>query len=1743
MVTTITFDIAESDIYLALLNGGKLVIATRETSMNMELLKEKLETSKATIFEATPITHKMLIQAGWKGKKDLKLVSGGDEMSRELGAELVKRVKEVFNVYGPTETTIYNTYKRVVPEDAEGEGCVPLGRPVDNNQLYILDTELKLVPVGIPGELYIGGDGLSPGYLNNAEMTASRFVKNPFSEKPDDLIFKSGDLVKYLPDSTIVFLARIDTQVKIRGFRIELGEIESAICSFPGIKEAIVVAPENPSGEKVLVAYYTLESSEDIDLENLRSLLKSKLPDYLVPSFFSKLDKIPLTLTNKVARRTLTATGLPTVVDDSNFVAPSTDNEILLAKIWEDILKVDRIGIHSGFFELGGHSLLATQLITRIKNEFNVEIPFGKIFEHLTIAGLLSYFDEQSTTVQKKEKPPIPRQSSGRDEFPLSSSQRRIWFMEKFNPGIKAYNNPLDYHIKGDIDIGRFEESLNYLIQRHASFRTIFPEINGSPIQKVLPEGSANLSVRHFEEEPYEKIQSLIRQYSFENANYKFDLANGPLFRFQLIKTGDNEFIFLINIHHIITDAISLTIFINEFKKVYESLMNSKSIDLVPLPINYTDFTLYENQWQGGEEYKQKLEYWKDELAGATEILQIPMDFPRPKKASFNGSEYHFSIDTEFKEKLAVLSKNMGTGLSIPLLSAFAILLYRYSSQDDFVLGFPVANRVHPELESITGVFINTLPIRFIFPDEMSMAQVIEETTKRFLSAYENQEIPLDRLIEELKLKRSMNINPLFQVLFNFLSGFPSEIQLDGANLKLVNGERIAAQFDLTLTINDDQQDFDCVFEYNTDLFKKETIERMTGHYLKILRSIIEDNTLDIKGFSLLTELENDLILKDWNRTVTEYPSEKCIHQLFEEQVSRTPDSVAITFENQSLTYAELNAKANQLARYLVKEGAGEGKIVAICVHRSIDLVIGLLAISKTGATYLPLDPIYPKARLSLILEDAKPVLLVSESEMSGNLPETKARIVQLNDKEKFSSESSENLGKGNSNDNAYILYTSGSTGKPKGVQIRQHSVVNLLLSMRKSLRVTARDILLAVTTISFDIAELEIFLPLISGAKLVIATEEEAMNVDLLKNKIEKTGATIFQATPVTFRMLLLSGWNGKQDLKVMCGGEAFSKELAHWLLVRCEEVWNGYGPTEATIYSVIRKILGEDCEGEGYVPIGRPVDNTKLYVLNQKLMPVPVGVAGELFIGGAGVSMGYLNLNEMTNERFIPDPFSHDPDARIYKTGDLVHYFPDGTLMYLNRVDLQVKIRGYRIELGEIESAISKFTGIKENAVVVHTDEQSEKVLVAYCVIDDGTELNETELRRFLKEKLPDYMIPSVIVLMEKLPLTANNKVDRKALPEPINLSSSVSKDYVEPTTDTEKKLALIWSSILKIEKIGILDNFFEIGGHSMIAVNMIIRIEKEFGIRLPLATLFEQSDIQKLAKVIEAGITPDKWRSLVALRPDGKKKPLFLIHGLGLNVLLYTTIINYLDPDQPVYGLQAKGLNGIDKSLETIEEIASYYISEIMTVDSEGPYQLAGFSMGGKIAYELARQLMEMGKRVSFVGILDTAVESSIRELPVFQKVKLKCKYMLSYILWNVAYLFKHSNESMFAAINRRFSGLWKKIRGSDYKVTKEDKVSRGEKRELPKYLRNVHHANLMASRKYAIKSYNGCIHLFKATPQTFYIPDPVNYGWDKYALGGVVIHEVPGEHSTIFAPPNDKYFSSILQKSLDESMIQS
>jgi acyl carrier protein len=692
---------------------------------------------------------------------------------------------------------------------------------------------------------------------------------------------------------------------------------------------------------------------------------------------------------------------------------------------------------------------------------------------------------------------------------------------------------------------------------------------------------------------------------------------------------------------------------------------------------------------------------------------------------------------------------------------------------------------------------------------------------------------------------------------------------------------------------------------------------------------------------------------------------------------------------------------------------------------------------------------------------------------------------------------------------------------------------------MGKLLRASASDTLLAVTTISFDIAQLEMYLPLFNGGKLVIASAETQMDPSLLTTSIEESGATLFQATPVTFKMLAMNSWKGKKDLKVICGGEAMSRELAAYLISGCSEVWNVYGPTETTIWSVVHKVSKEDTTGEGYVPIGKPIDNTVVYVLNSSLVPVPAGIAGELFIGGAGVSSGYLNLPDMTRDRFIPDPFSNAPDARLYKSGDLVRYAADGTLTFLNRLDSQVKIRGFRIELGEIESVLSQVDGIKENVVVAREDGSGGKFLAAYYVLRPGSVTDDPEIRRILKEKLPDYMVPSAFVRMENFPLTANNKIDRKALPDPEFISGQSSASSVRPSTPTEEKLARIWESVLKLDKAGIHDDFFESGGHSMIAVTLMIRIEKEFGIRLPLATLFEHSTIHGLAGILDRQSGPVLWRSLVPIRPGGSKKPLFLVHGLGLNVLLYTTIINHLDPEQPVYGLQAKGLNGTDSPLGTIEEIAAYYISEIRTVNPNGPYALAGFSLGGTIAFEMGRQLAESGETVSFLGLIDSTAEGSVAHLPFANRLGHKLFHAFRYIGWNLASFFTDPDEDMLTVFRRRLRGLEKKITGLDVKPEKNDMVSRGERSELPQYLRRVHRANRKASRKYIFRPFAGKVHLFKAEKQTFYIPDPVFYGWDKVAVGGVVIHKTPGEHSSTFAPPNDKYFATILQKCLDEN----
>jgi amino acid adenylation domain-containing protein len=1324
-------------------------------------------------------------------------------------------------------------------------------------------------------------------------------------------------------------------------------------------------------------------------------------------------------------------------------------------------------------------------------------------------------------------------------QYPLSSSQARIWFMERLDKEILAYNIPLDFKIQGNLDIGLLQKSIDILVARHAAFRTIFPNGNGHPSQKILSSVSSEIRIVHLEHTPEAEREAVIARYSLNNAQHKFDLLKGPLFRFELLMLGGSEYIFLANFHHIISDAASVGVFLEELQTVYKSLSAEIPVSLPDLLIAYTDYTLWEKERLTSSDYNKQLEYWKSELAGAPDMLQLPTDFRRPKMQSYHGTEYHFTIAGSLRERIAALSKRNGTSMFVPLMTAFAVLLSRYSSQQDLIIGVPVANRMEEELESLIGVLINSLPVRVTFPEQVTFTGALDIVRKKFNSAYENQEVAFERLVEELKVKRNTAASPLFQVLFNYLTGYQRELEMPGFRMNMITGERRSSQVDLTLTVNDHKSDLNCAIEYNTDLFRPGTIERFAGHYLKLLESVTGFSDPDIREIPLLQEAEEELNLVTWNDTRVAYPDRLCTHHVFEEQVRRTPDSIALADDNTEFTYAELNARANRLAHYLVKKGACEDTFVAVYLDRSADLITGLLAIAKTGATYLPLDPIFPKARIALILDDAKPVLMLTQRSLVNDLPEIPAEIILADDHSVYDNESGENLSFGNPQKPAYILYTSGSTGMPKGVMVKHNSTVNIVRAVTKMMSVTRNDTLLSATTFTFDVAEMEMYLPLFNGGKVVIASQETAVNIELLKKRIAESGATLFLATPVTFKMLVISGWEGNPALRVLCGGEGLPKELAAEMLKRCKEVFNGYAPTETTIYSLIKRVDAEAVEGDGYVSLGRPLGNTILYVLNSKRVPVPAGIPGELYIGGAGVSAGYLNLPEMNAERFLTDPLGRDPGVTFYKTGDLVHYTHTGDVNFLNRVDFQVKIRGFRIELGEIESAIAQFEGVKENVVVVRTDAWGEKKLVAYLIMKEGASADHLALHTWLKSKLPDYMVPSAFVGMKQFPLTSTLKVDRNALPEPESIASLSASNYVAPSSPTEKKMAAIWSSLLGVRKIGVHDDFFEIGGHSMIAVALMVRIEKELGIRIPLATLFDRSTIFLLSELVDHGVPEQQWRSLVPIRPTGSKKPLFLIHGMGLNVLLYTTVVNFLDPDQPVYGLQAKGLSGTENPLESIEEIASYYISEVMSVDQEGPYAMAGFSLGGRIAYEMARQLTAMGKPVCFLGIFDATADETFTHLPFLERNKRRLKHMAKYISWNISAFLDAQNESKWAVIRRRWKGLENRFKGLDFKVSKDDMVSYGKRSELPTYLRRVHRANSRADRKYIIRPYPGTVHLFKASKQTFYITDPETYGWEKVAMGGVFIHNVPGEHSNTFAPPNDKYFADLLQKSLNDS----
>ena len=1463
LVSPFVFDSSVAGIFWTLCQGGTLLITQEDLQHDPLQLANLINSQSISHLLSLPSLYNLLLMQA----KDQQLASlrtvivAGEACSRDL-VELHHALlpnTPIYNEYGPTEGTVWCSVYRYHPE--ERHSFVPIGGPIPNTQIYILDPLGYSVEVGIEGELYIGGEGLARGYLHRPELTAEWFVPDPFNIKPGTCLYKTGDLACYLPDGNIRYIGRIDYQVKVRGYRIELGEIEAILSQHPAVQQVVVLAWGETLENKRLVAYVVGYPDQELRTSALRYYIQERLPEYMVPGAFISLETLPLTSSGKVDRQALPAPDLRRPDLEVAFVSPRTPTEAKLVDLWTQFLQIEQLGIYDNFFTLGGHSLLAMRLIFQIQEAFQCHLSLHRLFEAPTIADLAQYIERSLEDKQFTPRPPlkpVPR----RETLPSSFAQQRLWFLNQLDPNSTAYNIPLALYLQGPLVLDALQQSIQTLVERHEALRTTFVLVHDLPQQCIASHLNISIPLIDLlalsaENREREWSQALIAE-----ARHAFDLAHGPLLHASIFRLTDRDHILLITIHHIISDGWSQGIFIRELNAIYTASVHGQlPAALPPLPIQYADYAFWQREWLREEVLERQLTYWRQHLAGAPALLELPTDHPRPVTQSDRGATVQFLLPENLVRHLHPLSQQEGATLYMALLTTFAILLYRYSGQSDLVIGTPIAGRTHRETEAIIGLFANTLALHLDLAGRPSVRELLRRVRTICLGAYEHQEVPFEKLVEDLQPVRSLSYNPLFQVLFA-LQNMPVEVpSLMDVSVTPLEIQTTTTKFDLSMTFQERADGLLGRLEYSTDLFEETTIQRMIGHYCTLLTALVASSDRCIDLLPILTEGECQQLV-EWNQTSQEYPQQDCIHRLFEVQAQQVPEAIALVFEDQHLSYGELDQRTNLLASYLQQSGVGPEILVGVGMERSLELIVALLAVLKAGGAYVPLAPSYPQERLLSMMQDARITLLLTQTWLLDRLPHNNLKTLCLDGDWRASCPSQpEKIIRNVHLDNLiYTIYTSGSTGKPKGVMNTHRGVCNRLHWMQQTYQLTFEDRILQKTPFSFDVSVWEFFWPLLTGACLVIAHPGGHQDPDYLVSLIAEKQITMLHFVPSMLRAFLMApDLEQCKSLKhVFCSGEALPFEVQKQFFSSFDvALHNLYGPTEAAI-----DVTYWQCQREslsGVVPIGWPIANTQTYVLDQNWQPVPIGVSGELCIGGVGVARGYSNHPELTAEKFIPDPFGQKAGTRLYKTGDVARYLPDGTLEYLGRNDTQVKIRGFRIELGEIENALVQHPGIQTGILTTQKLENSDQRLVAY-LIPRANPIPVEELRRFLSERLPEYMLPALFVWIETLPVTINGKIDYAALPEPDSTRSGFETVYVPPLTRVERELVAIWASVLKLERIGIYDNFFTLGGDSLKSVQ-VLALAREQGICYSLQQQFQFQTIYELAQALSSSSTASR------------------------------------------------------------------------------------------------------------------------------------------------------------------------------------------------------------------------------------------------------------------------------------------
>ena len=1660
--SNMAFDAATFEIWGAWLNGAALVGIPKNILLSPHDFDSQLKDKSVTTLFLTTALFNQLASTIPQAFRQLKYLLFGGEMVDPKWVKVILQwgaPQNLLQVYGPTEGTTFSTWYQI-RELSNDENIIPIGRPISNTQVYLLDSDLEPVPIGAIGELHIGGAGLALGYFNRPQLTQQKFIPNPFQQQKDNdafpvlsgtstpdscgdfhdtKLYKTGDLARYLPDGNIEFVGRVDHQVKIRGYRVEIGEVELALNQHWLVKTVSVIVREDIPNGKQLVAYIVLndcdrqQQSPATIPQQLRAFLKEKLPEYCIPGAFVILERLPLTLNGKIDRDALPTPSIAAYHRAADYIPAGTIIEEKLARIWAEVLKIEPIGIQDNFFDLGGHSLLATQVLSRIRETFNCELTLKQLFDSPTIAQLCL----QIVAAHPKDKtlPLIAGITSQTKELPsLSFAQQRLWFLDQLESNNRAYHLPYFARLRGNLDVNALKKSFSEIVSRHEILRTSFPRIEGEPRQKIAPHFSLLIPIVDLQALTLAQQKEAVQEYMTQMSQESFDLSQDLLLRIKILRLQNDDHWLLLNIHHIIFDGWSFKVLFRELKELYKAFAANQCSSLTPLAIQYSDYSSWQRARLADEILTVQLAYWKKQLGHQLPVTQLPTDRLRPPIQSYQGASHRLSLSVALTEKLNILSQKSQVTLFMTLLAAFKLLLYRYSGQEDIVVGTPIAGRNHREIEEIIGFFVNSLVLRTDLSGNPSFNELLNRVRQVTLDAYAHQDLPFEKLVEELQPVRDLSHSPLFQIWFNMVDTTENSLELEGIEVENVPYLENTAKFDLSLFIQQKKSEVICEFVYNTCLFEASTIESLSIYWRQLLESIVTAPETSIASVSLLLGSQRQKLsgcrnlVDSQNNQFCEFAREE-IHQSisarFQQQALKYPDNTAIKTENYHWTYRELNERVSTIANTLLTElGESEARIALFFEHDA-PMVGAILGVLTAGKTYVPLDPTHPTDRILFILKDSEASLILTNNH---NLAQAKAlaenRFAIANiDQLDYSATRQLVQPKVSPDHIAYLLYTSGSTGQPKGVIQAHRNVLHFIRNYTNNLQIGPSDRLTLLSSYGFDASIMAIFGALLNGAA-IYPFDIRNNSINTLMQWLNENKLTIYHSTPTIFRHFLkpLSINNGivcdSIRLVVLGGEEVLDSDIdlyKQFFSDTCILI-NGLGPTESTV--TLQYFINKQTKIQRHsVSVGYPVEETDILLLDSTGNQTDIW--GEIAIRSPYVALGYWRRPELTQAAFFEDP--DENHQRIYRTGDLGRLRPDGRLDFIGRKDNQVKIRGCRLELGEIETILCQHPAIAETVVIAQQDTCVEKRLVAYLVprhsssLTQGKEL-ERELHEFLLKKLPSYMIPTVFVYLASLPLNPNGKVDRLALPKPQFVRHTPLEDVTTPLRQIELRLINIWQKTLKRTGIDRKDNFFALGGHSLLAVTLAAEFKTEFQLTIPLATFFQLPTLEEQANFISkqksdaTGLLADS--SLVPIKSSNQQQtPLFAIHVLGKNLTFFRPLAQQLKSERPFYGLSLQLKEASSQPINQVEVLATHYLEEMQQLQPQGPYFLMGFSFGGMVAFEMAQQLIAQGQEVSQLILIDTYTLEAFSTLSIDQRL---AKYWHNIQQEGLHYLFKRSKK---------------------------------------------------------------------------------------------------------------------------------